>query len=305
MAWSTEAFSADEIAWAAADKPMISTNALYGNVTVTMVGGTTVGDATNPDDSESGYDSVAMHDGMTGLQARCDTSSVSTTIVVDASSAPIEFDWIGFLNHNLDSGGVTAFTIQVADDDAFTVRLQSVQTNNISTALTSDRRYANLDVNIGASALRMTNVAYARIQITASAPLQVYLGELIFGRRYQQPYHPDMPWDPLNNDGNAGDHVSRSGSITRLSRARGQRLMGARFQHDTAALQAEVLEWWADIEGGQAPFFYHDAPDANPMDFYVMSLDDTRLDYPHTSAVNREWAIDAAEMGPNFFSQDP
>lgn len=305
MAWSSEAISANELAWAADDKPMISSNALYDDITVIWVEGTTTGVATDSDDSKEGYPATAMFDSLTGMPSRTVNQSNQFTIVIDASSAPISFDWFGVLNHNMDSISATAVVVQIADDAAFTTRLQTVQTNNVSTTLSSDRRFANLVMDVGgATQYRFLNVPYARIQVTCSSN-RLYIGELVLGRRHQQDFQPDVPFDSLNPFGDSGDHESDSGVITRSSKSRGGRRLEALFHHDDTDLQDETLAWWDEIEGGQLPFFYHDAPGSNPMDFYMFLLDEPRLVYPETSAAVRELSIEATEIGPEYFSQDP
>jgi hypothetical protein len=302
VAWSSASLSANEIAWAAADKPILSSNALYTTgIDMKWVVGKTSGTDADADESDDDYPAANMFDGQTGLPSKPDSASTLFTIVIDSSTNPIEFDWIGILNHNLDTLACSAFVVEIADDSAFTVRTDTLSTINVGTTLSSDRRFT--DLSLGTDE-RFSDVPWIRIQITCSSGTP-YIGEIVFGRRRQQPYNPDDPWDSLDQSGNVGDHVTVSGTITRQVFARGQRLMSAKFHHDTAALQSDIDNWWDNIEGAEQPFCYIDEPNSNPNDFWLMDLNDAILSYPYTSANVRELIVEATERGPHFFSQDP
>lgn len=305
MAWIETSLSADEIAWAAADKPMISSNALYSEITMLWAVGTTVATANwTPDDADDDFPSINLFDARPGLISRANAADTQFTIVVDASADPLEFDWLGILNHNLDTAACTTFTVQISDSNDFTTRLTTIQTNTIGSALSSDKRYANLVMADLEAVSRFSGVEYVRFQIVTSSIIP-YIGELILGRRYQQPYQPDVPFASLNQSGFVGSHESQSGVISSVVGSSGQRLLNATFHHNTQALQDEVFDFWDDLGAGEQPFFYHDEPNSNPMDFYMMHIDDPVLDNPYGENNVRDWMIEATEVGPEFLTQDP
>jgi len=302
MGWGFSLLSADELAWAALDKPILSNNALYADVTLKWMY-TLLGHTDHFDQSDSDKPASRMVDAKPGYLSSPGNAATTFTITIDASASPITFDWFGIINHNLHTLACTALVLEIADDGDFTTNKKNLSTTNISTALTSDRRFADLTLTDGGDPSRYANVPFARILITTSSGIP-RIGQIILGRRRQQPYLPNMNWDPSQSETLADDFTSKSGVISRLSRGRGQRQMVATFRHDTDAIRGDITSWWEDIEGGEQPFFYIDEPATNPMDFWMMYLDAPELDYPWTLPATRDLSIVAAEQGTTFFSQE-
>lgn len=299
MAYSAADLSANEIAWAADDKHMLSSNALYASgITGGWDKAATTGTVASATDDATGFEAYRLFDGLPGDVSKPDGSGTTISIVLDCSAAPIEFDWWGVLNHNLKTLACTALVLQIADDNAFTTNLITLSTTNINTAYTTDRRFADLVLETGGgTARRYSAVPYVRIQITCSSGVP-QIGQIILGRRRQMQFAPDRPWDPTNQSSAADDFESRSGTIYRVARRKGRREISALFHHNTAAEQNDILDWWADIEAAEQPFFYTDEPDTNPDDFWMM-VKDPELRYPFTLHSLRDVTIDAVEQGPS------
>jgi len=304
MAWSSAELSANEIAWAAADKPMISANAYKRRINaggekwvVGKINGT-VADANGEDTT---YVTENLIDGYPGRLSKPNAADTAFTIVVNNPNDPMEFDWVGILNHNLDTLACTAFTVEVGNNGLFTAT-STISSTNLATALSSDRRWANLELyHTGSVARRYTGVQYLRIAITCSSGTPE-IGQLILGRRRQQQFQPQAPWDPNAEASSMDDFIGRDGMLSRQSRFKARRSIVADWRHSLAALQSDVLSWWGEIDEGGLPFYYHDEPESSPKDFYMMMLDDPELQYPWSTSVTRDFNLRAIEQGPSFFS---
>jgi len=400
MAFSSANLSSDEITWASLDKPFLSNNALYNTSTAAgWDAGTVDGTVASATEDATGFDAERLFNIYPGLTSKPNAAGTVHTIVFDRSGTPITFDWLGVLTHNLDTLACTDFTLQIANDAAFTSGLLQISTTNVATALSSDRRFADLSLvastmttaqdetafdnspttegtfaggashagsdvitlvdgttvtvdavsggavtqftinttsSVGATkdhtlvqasttgsgtgftltpdtdnlvestvAKRFSSVPYIRLQITCSSGTPE-IGLIVLGRRRQQQFSPDMPWDPTNEVTDSDDHTSKSGVISRVSRAKARRDIDALFRHDTTAEQTTIKDWWSDIEGGVQPFFYVDEPNANPNNFWMMFLVDPRLSYPFNLHATRDVRIEAIEQGPSgaYFSQE-
>jgi len=302
MAYSSASLSANELAWAALDKPFLSNNALYSDVELRWVidPAGEVGDA---DESDTDKPATRLNDAKPGFTSSPDSASTEFTITIDASAAPITFDWFGIINHNLKTLNASQIEIWVSDNADFSAPFSVVYGDDPITPLASDTRVALLSLTHTTGSLRYTDVPYVRIIIECDSGVP-FIGQLVFGRRRQQPYLPDMAWDPSSEETTADDYVSKTGVIHRVSRGRGQRRMAATFIHDVGQLQTETTLWWDDIEGGEQPFFYIDEPTTSPMGFWMMYLDPPELPYPYIAPNARELTINAFEQGPHFVSQE-
>lgn len=303
MAWTNPNLSAEEIAWAGDDKPMLSSNSLQSvdasDIDAKWIKGKTNGVWSDTDGADADYPMRQLWDGLPHLEARPDAAVALSTIVINVSASPIDFDWFGILNHNLDSSSCTSLTVQVADSGDFLTRPQTVISAYNPSALSSDRRFSVLSLSPGN--VRYQDVGWIRIAMSnASAVLSI--GQMIFGRSRQQKFNPVLPWDPQAQVSSMDEIVLPNMTRDRNPRYKARRELEASFRHSCSFQQNDTIAFWDDIRQGSDPFYIHDNPSSLSNDFYMMFFREPALQYPWTSAVTRDLQISAFEQGPNFFS---
>ena len=305
MAWSSAGVPAADLALAAADKPILAGTPDPDDLTGGWDVGTLTGTVASATDEDANRPARRVGDGLPGLQTTTNASGTQFSLVLQFAVG-IEFDFIGFLNHNLETLNCTSLTTEVADDAAFTTNLQTISTLNPSLEA-SDRRIADLELtHLGGSALRYSNVEYIRIAITCNSGFPE-IGQVVLGRRYQLKHEPNRPWDPDQNVSSLDRFESRAGVITDTPRFRGRRLIAANLNPDETDKKQDLIDWWADINQGALPFVWIDKPNSLPSDFYFMKVpaQDPTFDFPFVLPFVREFTLRGVEQGPTFFSQDP
>lgn len=303
MAYSAADLSATEIALAALDKPILSNNALYNTSNnAKWVRGTRAGVVGSTEEEDTDYPTENLFDGYPSNVSKPNASEQDFTIVLDRSSAPITFDWLGIINHNLDTLGATIFDLEVDDDPNF-LSPEKISTTNIATSFTKDQRFTDLVLESGGgTARRYTDVPYIRIGIQIPSSDIPEIGQIVLGRRRQQQYQPDLEWNPTHEITEVDDMVSRSGVVNRVARHKARRQIDATWRHSTDAEQTDILNWWSDIEAAEQPFFLLDEPNTNPHDFWMMFMEPAELDYSFIMHNTRELKLSAMEQGAAFFA---
>lgn len=299
MGWSVASLSANEIAWAAADKPMLSSNSGVVFDDMRWVVGKTDGTWADSSDDATGFDAYRAVDGFPGRVTKPNAADTEFTLLFDWSSNPIEFDWFGVMNHNLYTLSCTSLQFQISDSSGFGTRLAMMSTTNVSTGYSADRRLAELSIGTGDQ--RFSGVMYGRIGITCSSGVPE-IGQVILGRRRQQQFQPSTPWDLTGEASAMDDFTGRDGMLSRQTRYKARREMDARWRHSEPALQSDVLAWWDGIEEGGQPFYFTDLPASYPDDFSMMMMRSPVLRYPKTTSTTRDLNLNAVEQGPTFFS---
>ncbi len=302
MAYSTASISSDESTWLADGKPILGANVAVGNGALTRwVKGTMTKTWADAATEDSDHPSYHVIDNRPGTTAKPDGASTAHTILFDFSANPIEFDWIGVMNHDLDTRACTTCQIQVADDNAYAVNLETVFTRNISTSYTQDRRFGDLTLTSG----RYSNVEYARMGITITSGIP-YIGQIIFGRRRQQKYHAQLEFGEDNQSSDLDQRNTRGGVRHKVSKAKGRRDLNATLFHDETALQTDLIDWWADIHGGNDCFFWYNGGGGQD-NFWMFDLVESTFAYPHILWQTRQFDLAAVEQGPDdqYFSQGP
>jgi hypothetical protein len=304
MAYSVSDLSTNEQNWAAADKPFISNNALYNTSDDALfVRGSAFATTASSEDEDPDFPTESLFDGFPSLLAKPIATEQNFTIVLDRSSAPITFDWVGVINHNLYTLTCDSFRVDIADDGAFTTNLATIMDFDPSASLSSDRRFTDLALGSGV-AKRYTDVPYIRIGIRVALSSTPQIGQIVLGRRRQQQFQPELPYDEQSYASKMHDFESDGGVINRVVRFKSRRELSVLFRHSTAAEQTDILSWWADIEGGQQPFFFVNQPGTSPMDFWMMMINGPtpRLNYPRVAHNTRDLTLDATEQGQAFFA---
>lgn len=305
MSWSSALLSATEQAWAANDKPMISSNSLKRTegLDIRWAVGTTSGTTGSTNNEDTTYISENIMDGFPGIVSKPNASDGFFTIVIDASASPLTFDWFGILNHNLKTLACTSMRLEIADYGTFT-GASLLSTTNINSIMSSDDRFSDLTLfHTGTVARRYSAVQFVRIRITIASGVP-QIGQVILGRRRQQQFHPSLPWDSTGERSRSDDFTAPSGMLSRQMRYKARREIDASFRHSTPTEQSDLLSWWDQIDEGGLPFYYHDAPATYPSDFNMMMMGRPSLRYPWTTSTTRDFSLRAVEQGPNFLSQE-
>lgn len=293
---------------AAADKPILSSLLRPDfRLASKWVTGTTVGTTVSANGDDVDRPSRRLVDGLPGLRSAPNASAAAFTIVFEFFPAtPLEFDWIGILNHNLDSELCTDISVQVADDGAFVTNLRTLSSRDPSGTLSANRRFADLTlIDTGIDAQRFSGVEFLRLQFTHTGAQDPEIGQVLFGRRRQLRHEPNRPWDPTDIHSNLDRFESRGGAITDVPRFVGRRRINANLNPDASPHVQDLITWFSDTNGGAVPFGWVDQPDALPDDFYMFKMEQASLEYPFVTPFVREFVLRGIEQGPSFFSQDP
>lgn len=304
MAWSSAEISANEIAWAAADKPLLGINALSLSDIDNdrWLVGVNKTFADSPVDTDTTKPEARAYDGLPGLQTQSTSSSTSFSLLYEFANDDGEFDFVAVLNSNLYASGVTSFRIDIADDNTFATNLQNIVDIDVTSQIASERRFASFDLrHTGSVALRYSTVSYVRFEFVASGSFQPAIGQIILGRRYQMQHAPDYPFDDYNRESLTGDYESRGGVVVRNSWAEGRRLLDAVIRPNTAALQTDIKNFYKNTKSGVLPFVWCDNPNSTPDDFWFMIQETPSLSLPWENWSTRRLNLVAKEQGPTFF----
>lgn len=311
MAYSAAAVSAADLALAAADKPILAsiaslpgTSAFSGqwvDVITGIIGAT--------DDTNASYPFANCIDGLTNVQTRPTTSDTAMALLFDFSAAPIEFDFVAILNHNLYSAGCTDLDIEIANNSAFSTNLIELASFNPTSILSSDRRFTRLVLQDSTSAFgvatRYTGVPYARLQFTFSGSAIPRIGEVVFGRRRQLKWQPDNPADFDALTGHVERFVSGSGIKRDTEFYTGARSLDFSWTPNSTALSDDVIAWFAATNYGSRTFAYIDSPNSAPNDIYMMvQKEPGAFSLPFVNWQARRFELHAEEQGPYFLAKD-
>lgn len=307
MAWSSASLSANELAWSGADKPMLSSNALQaakpGDISAKWVTGTVSGTSASADDTDSDYPAAQLWDGFPGRRSKGTNAATSWSIVIDASSSPIEFDWWGVIGHNLRDITISTMGVTIADSGDFASRPSAISSVTPYSDMANGHRYADLSLSpaLGSTIERFSDVEWIRVWLTCSSGVPE-IGQLVFGRSRQQQFQPTMPFNRYNQASSMHFISTPGGARLNNPRYKARRELNASYKHSLTSLQTDALAWWSDTRDGCDPFFYHDAPSGSPIGFHMMMHREQGVRYPRANACRRELFIDAIEQGPTFLS---
>lgn len=181
-------------------------------------------------------------------------------------------DTIGIFNHNFFSvGTAVAVSVDLSDSNDFSGAAQPIHL----LAVTSNSRI--VVTNLAGTFARYTGVTYARLIVSVGSGTVTaapYFGELVFGRRRQLSYFPDVPFEDKGSESNVIDHVARSGTRSRYVRSQGQRVLDWTFRSAGADKHGlnqenEVRSWWRECNFGTQPSIVVQRPTSSPMPLYM------------------------------------
>lgn len=307
MAYSFADLTADEVAFAAADKPILASypDSPYVHSESKWIFGTSAGHSGSAGDNDAKKLPPRIADGLPGLQTSPNTASTLHTLYLRFSPA-IEFDFVAILNHNLYSLGRTLCAVQVADDSTFTTNVQTVTSFASPSTWGADMRQADLTLlKVGPTADRFSGVEYARLSLAGGSSGKPAIGQLIFGRRHQLQFQPNRPWDPTALHTSMDRFESRGGVIVDTVRHRGRRFLDANLTPDSDTQRDGILDWFDRTLQGTSPFVWIDEPNSRPHDFQLFKMVEPSLEFPWVGPFVRTLQLRGREQGPNFLKTDP
>ena len=300
MAYSAADLSANELTWAAADKPILGHNAAANALSDSRWTATATGTFASGDISDSDYPISRLFDGLPGLKSQPASTQTAYTICLDFGSSGIEFDGILYLAHNLQSEDCSALELDIADDNAFTTNKITISSLSPSGG-SSDARLADLVLESGGgTARRYSSVRWARITMVKGTNFDPAIGQVIFLRRRQLQYNPDRVWDPANQRSSVDTFESRSGVDYDTVRYRGRRTVDADLEFHTEAERNDLLAWWTATRQGTEKLIWIDEPTTTPAGFFFGKLREPRFQFPWTEWSQRSYSLMAEEQGPDF-----
>jgi hypothetical protein len=277
VAYSFASITADEIARAAADKPLLipaRSNALRRSTGVNSSRWTEVGTTAATDRSDANFPAANAFDLRTHVPTKEDGGTLSSEwFLVSQMFTPFsDFDTLVILGHNLKSeanriADPVDVELQIADDGAFTTNLETVANFSIpNNAIVENKRIVSLSLfHTGSTALRYSNVEFARLRIfSAGADIFPEIGEVLLGRRRQWKHAPDRPFGVDDQQSQFSDFVSGTGGRVRyLEQAQLRRFSGAIAVND-ATVRSDLLALRNESKGLSSPIVWVTKPTADP-----------------------------------------
>lgn len=294
MAYSAANVAAADLTLAAADKPMLGALVVYAPTAVEWSEG---GSFAGADVTASGYPGSRAYDGLVSVETKPASTDTDYFYLLDLSGDPITFDGAMILGHNFGTAGVTAATLQIADDSAFSTNLVSVATWSSP----GTGRLVDLALGSG-TAQRYTDVSYVRLYIQSSPAATPQFTELALFKRTQLQWRPNRPYDETLTAQRSNQTRTDAGETTAYVSSRGARRVLATVPVTSAAKITEVKTWWTDTRHGTRSFVWVEYPSSAPSTTtYLVSIDgDPELEFNETGPNFRELMIDAVEQGPHF-----
>lgn len=305
MAYSAGNLTAAETTGFDNDKPMLVSQSLVSpTVARWNDAGTTTDAATTAADGPA----VRAYDNIGSLQTK-DTSADLTAryLVFDiGASSTISFDTCLILNHNMNSGGFNAISLEISDSADFTSNLIEIYSYSVSG--TDDDRLLCTNLNSaggsstyssGGTAQRYSGVRYVRIKITATSGTarQAKIGEVWLGTRYQLQRNPDVPWNNKDEFSQVTEFKALSGLTRRYVHYRGQALRNFRAPIADSAEVTVVENWFNGINEGTSPFLYIEKPSSGA-EPYLMILNTPALNFQLVGPFERILSFSMTEQPP-------
>lgn len=294
MAWSGADISTADLAFAAADKPIIAgINALRDPQSIkwaTTANGADITLAANP--------AVRAYDGLTHLRTKPNTSGTEFWLSVQLSATVDDFDGVLVVNQSGLSGVSALLEVRISDDAGWTSNQETIASTTVST----DARVAFLDLqDSGASvAQRYSTVPYFFLRFTDASTFTPEVGEVWLLRRRQMEHFPRLPFDPNMYNADYIARQSKSGAISTYVNHDARQDLSARFSADSDAEKTEFNSFIADCGYGSKPFIWVEKPNSEPEKFRIIQRMPGGIPYPLVGPFERQITIEGQELGPQF-----
>lgn len=301
MAYSFAAISAADLAYLAADKPILGYQAIPVAPTVIWHNSGSTTDRTDPLQPAR-----RAYDGFPGWPTVPTGVSADKTwyLSFDLGVYGVEFDFVALVNHNLGtnhSGGALTVTLEIDDASNFASAISIPVT--VTTGASNTRLMALSLKHTGSDALRYSAVRYARLKITRGATnFTPSIGELIFGRRLQMYNKPTVPYDTYAKRDQSEKSETQGGIRYLYTYCKGKRLLSASWRIADATLMASISSWMASASYKSRGFVWIEAPYTAPNSWHLMTADDAAFDMPcDDNPVARNFALTAQEQGTETY----
>lgn len=307
MAWSSAALTSDEIARAAADKPIVvAANALDTRTGTTPIRWTIGGAGTDADQVNTSYPAAALYDGLLTVNTEPQSSRTLwyLNLTLDGTQ---DIDCCVIIGHNFGTNGATV-QLQIADDAAHSTNAQTIATWTPSAPASGkdDLRLASLSLkHTGSAALRYSSVSHVRLRISTSGSTIPKIRELWLGRRRQLPRHPSLPWDEDRFQQRSARFETDGGSIIDRVYWKGRRALSPSILVSSTADQSELLSFFAESEHGTRSMLWFDEPGTNAAHvLMVKNASPEAFALPQTGFSQWSWSPSFVEQGGAYYADE-
>jgi hypothetical protein len=298
--WVSTALTAAQIARMSADVPMF----VHTNVTGTVGaegepqwrnGGTwTTGTDETVSDAILTWSTPRLYDGR-GTTPTAGASDDPQHLI--CSLDEVAFDTIAIVGHNFLAATVSEVRVEIADDDAFSLRLQVITqwTTGFGARLVSTALGAGLETG-NADGARYSSVPYLRVVIEGASSV-VQIGELFLGTRWAPPQPQDDAADERMTASLVDVAETQGGRVQRVPRWTGRLQTALTWHPDTAE---DVAGWRALYTGsqwGRDPVLWIPAPSSAPEAAYLVRLE-TDLAVANDAAEGYSTTVGMTELAP-------
>jgi hypothetical protein len=303
--WISTALTAAQVARMTADVPMF----VHSNVTGT-VGAEGVPQWRNGGSWATGTDETESDAVLTWSTTRL-YDGRGTTPTAGANDDPqhlicsldeVAFDTVAIIGHNFLAATVSEVRVEIADDDAFTARLQIIAqwTTGFGARLVSTDLGAGLETG-NVDGARYSSVPYLRVVIEGASSV-VQIGELFLGTRWAPPQPQDDDADERMTASLVDVAETQGGRVQRVPRWTGRLQTALTWHPDTAE---DVAGWRALYAGSQwarDPVLWIPAPSSAPEAAYLVRLE-TDLAVANDAAEGYSTTVGMTELAP-FVSKE-
>lgn len=303
--WVSTALTAAQIARMAADVPIFVHSNVTGGVGAEGVpqwrngGSWATGTDETVSDAVLTWSTSRLYDGRGTTPTRGAADDPQHLI---CSLDEVTFDTVAIIGHNFLAATVSEVRVEIADDDAFTARLQVIAqwTTGFGARLVSTALGAGLETG-NANGAVYSSVPYLRVVIEGASS-DVQIGELFLGTRWAPPQPQDDDADERSTASLVDMAEAQSGRVQRVPRWTGRLQTALTWHPDTAEDVAGWRALYAGSQWGRDPVLWIPAPSSAPEAAYLVRLV-TDLAVVNDAAEGYSTTVGMTELAP-FVSKE-
>lgn len=311
VGWAFEDLTADEIARAAADKPLVAALGAMDEAFTANAKWTEDGLLSSLSRNDADFLPSNAHDRQLHIVTKPSlTHSDNEWYLVFELETPGTFDLVMIAGHNFgtigeDGNGGLTIELQIATDSAFTSNLETLAT---FTPQQSNHRLVELDLGHTADAgpNRYSNVRFVRLKIARAAGNFVpEVSELFLGRRRQWKHKPTRPWGEQDERSIFADFIGGTGGrIRHVDQTRLATLSGE-LDIDDPTVREDLVQFWIESGGGTKPFLVILNPDSAPASALWCWMEGGEFRFPEVDHGHDRWGFAFEEDGFAPLSGEP
>ena len=298
--WVSTALTAAQIARMAADVPMFVHSNVTGDVGAEGVpqwrngGSWATGTDETVSDAVLTWSTSRLYDGRGTTPTRGASDDPQHLI---CSLNEVSFNVVAIVGHNFLAATVSGVRVEIADDDAFTSRLQIIAqwTTGFGARLVSTALGAGLETGNTDGAV-YSSVPYLRVVIEGASS-DVQIGELFLGTRWAPPQPQDDDADERATASLVDTAEAQSGRVQRVPRWTGRLQTALTWHPDTAEDVAGWRALYAGSQWGRDPVLWIPAPSSAPAAAYLVRLA-TDLATVNDAAEGYSTTVGMTELAP-------